>query len=155
MATTDPLAAEFGELAAGLRQAGETGLIREITDAIHRAAGPIPGEIRAGLVPKLPNRYAGVLKEDVQFGVAVRASRADPGVSVYGRNRTKRRRLRRLDVGILEHPLFGDRDRWYRQDVTPRFFSQPVHDATPRVRAEMEAAISRINDQIWARVHRV
>jgi hypothetical protein len=154
MPTADVLAAEFSELARGLHHAGDTSLYNEISGAIDQAAGPVPGEIRTGLAPKMPNRYAATLNAELAAGVQVRRGRADPGVTVWARTRGPRRvRLRRLDQGILEHPLFGNREFWYRQAVRPGWFTQPNQDAAPRVRASLEAALERVKDQIWAGVH--
>lgn len=158
MATVDALADDLAALARSLRDAGDEGLRREVTSAIRRAAGTIPPAIRAGMADRHPRRYFdGTLRADTQIGVRVQAGTSGT-VSVYARTRgtpRHQRKLRRLDEGFLTHPLFGDRDhQWYTQAVTPGWFTQPAGDAQPRVRREIEDALDRVKDQIWAGVHR-
>jgi hypothetical protein len=56
----------------------------------------------------------------------------------------KKRKLARSDAGILTHPLFGDRDHWYDQHVTPGWFTRPCEDAAPRVRQEVIDALDNV-----------
>ncbi len=144
-------ATELEALAFRLRRLGDGGLVRELTEAMRRAAGQVPDEIRAGLVPespKLPNRYAAELDADVRIGVNVRTTGSDPGVSVTGTTRSGRaRKLRRLDAGRLTHPVYGNREVWRTQEepsVQPGWFTGPARDAEPRVRAEIEQVLRDI-----------
>lgn len=149
----DTTSAELGRLAARLRATGEGGLQRELSDAIQRAAEPIPQAVRRGLPAHMPARYAAVLDADLSF----RTSRYGGTVTLTahpGRNRA----LPRLNRGVLGHPVFGMRARgnlrrwaaWSDQEdgVTAGFFTGPVEDDKPRVREEVEAAIKRIGDSL-------
>jgi hypothetical protein len=78
-------AAELEALAFRLRRAGDTDLLREVTKAMRDAVEPVQDQIRAGLVPHLPNPYAAALDEDLRLGVNVRTTDRDPGVAVTGR----------------------------------------------------------------------
>jgi hypothetical protein len=154
MAGLNDAATELEALAFRLRRAGEEELLREITKAMRKAAAPVPDEIRAGLKPKLPDRYAAVLEEDVRLGVNVRTAGSDPGVSVTGTPAGKARRLRSLDAGILHHPLWGDREHWYRQgepSVRPGWFTGPAEAAGPRVRDGIEKALAGVADRAAGR----
>ena len=145
MAGLDDAASELESIARHLRLAGEGELVRELTRAMRDAVDPVPDDIRAGLKPKLPDPYADVLDEEVRIGISVRTSGSDPRVSVTGTTPGgKRRRLNRLDSGIIEHPLWGDRSRWRKQEETPGWFTGPARDATPRVRAEIEQALEDV-----------
>ena len=157
-AATDQAALDLAELAQNLRDIGETGLKRELVTSIRHAADSIPPAVRRGLIPRLPNRYAAVLDADLDMGNYVHTSAADVGVWEYARPRVKQRRLPRLNAGVLWHPVFADRTAprrtwtWREQglpSVRPGFFSGPVEDATPRVRDDIEAAISRVRDEVW------
>ena len=110
---------------------------------MHRSVDPVPGRIRDGLKPKLPDRYAEVLDADLDIKVTVRNSGGDAvaRVTATTRGAAGRRRLRRLDRGTLEHPLWGDRSRWFMQEVAPGWFTGPPEDAAPRVRAALEQAL--------------
>jgi hypothetical protein len=142
-------ASELESIARHLRRAGEGELARELTKAMRRAVDPVRDEIRAGLKPKLPDRYAETLDADLRLGISVRTGERNPGVSVTGSPVVKARKLRNLDAGRLTHPLFGDREHWFTQvgtaqGVTPGWFSGPAEAATPRVRAAIEQALEDV-----------
>jgi hypothetical protein len=150
MAGLADAAAELEALAFRLRRAGAGELIREVTRAMRDAVVPVQGQIRAGLKPKLPDRYAADLEADVRLGVNVRTNERDPGVSVTGKALGKTRKLRNLDEGRLTHPLFGNREHWYTQEepsVQPGWFTGPARAAGPRVRAEIEKALEDVADR--------
>jgi|SRR6516162_9488893 hypothetical protein len=148
--TTDAAAQDLATLARNLRDAGETGLRRDLLAAIKHAAATIPPVVRVQLPDRMPDRYAAVLGPDLDMGSSTRTTGTEIGVSVYARPRgRKKRKLPRLDYGILTHPLFGDRKYWYDQAITRGFFSGPVEDAAPRVRADMIDAIDHTSDELW------
>lgn len=163
MTTTDALADDLARLAKACREAGEVGLKRELTDAINKAAEPVPDAIRASLKPHLPDRYAEVLDADLKITVSIRTG-AGAGVTIQATAPTGRgrrgRALPAINAGILRHPVFaqGPRRSWHWKDqelpsVQPDFFSQPVHDAAPQVRKEIENALDGLNAKIWAATH--
>lgn len=140
------MASELEAIAFRLRSAGEDGLARELTRAMRDAVAPVPGLIRAGLRPHLPDPYADALDADLDIRTIARSgSGADAAVSVYAQTRSgKRRRLRRLEGGVLEHPVFGDRSDWKKQgepSVQPGWFSGPASGDAPRVRDALEQAV--------------
>jgi len=145
------MASELEAVAFRLRRAGEEDLARELTAGMRRGVEPVPDKIRAGLKPHLPDRYAALLDEDTSITVVVRNSGADATASVRATNASlRKRKLNRLDAGILWHPLFGrfprgdPRNRWFGQgepSVQPGWFTGPAEDAAPEVRAELEQAL--------------
>jgi len=142
------LASQLEAAAVRLRRAGEGGLERELTAAMRRAVQPVPGRIRDGLKPHLPDRYAADLA-DVDIKVITRSGSAatDAVVSVYAKAAGKARKLRRLDAGILSHPVFGNREHWATQgapSVHPGWFTGPAEEAAPRVRAELEKTLADV-----------
>jgi hypothetical protein len=150
MAGLADAASELEALAFRLRRAGDTEVLAEITKAMRGAVIPVQAEIRAGLDPHLPNRYAAVLDADVRIGTNVRTTGSDPGVSITGTPIAKTRKLRYLDEGRLTHPLFGDRERWYTQrepSVQPGWFTGPAEAAGPRVRDGIEKALADVADK--------
>lgn len=141
----DYLATELEHVARHLALAGDTGLRKELQDAVTRATRTVPEAIRGGLDAHLPNRYAGDLSADLRITVSKRYGQRDPGITVTATTRgAKRRKLRRLNRGILEHPLWGNRDHWYAQAVTPGWFTGPAEQAGERARAEIEMAMDRV-----------
>ena len=145
------MASELEAIAFRLRRAGDEDLARELAAGMRRAVRPVPDKIRAGLAPKLPDRYAKVLGDDTSITVAVRNSGADASASVVAANASfRKRKLGRLDAGILWHPLFGrfprgdPRNRWFEQgepSVQRGWFTGPAEDAAPDVRAALEQAL--------------
>jgi len=156
VSSLDATADELARLSAALREAGETEWRKQVTQGIKDAADGIPDAIRAGMKPHLPNRYADVLAKDTRLTISVKTGITDPGVFVVGKNSGKQRKLNMINAGILRHPLFGDRNRWYAQElpsVRPGWFDDPCQAAKPEVRAEIEAALEQVNAIIWAAVH--
>ena len=154
-------ATEFAALAYALREAGETGLKRELDKALNDAAQPLAKTIgRVGhLQGFMPDRYAGVLAPDLKVTVRKRSTGTSPGVTLVasapligGRPSRRGRNVPRLNRGVLAHPLFGDREHWYYQTdgVTRGFFDRPVEDARPQVRRQIEQALARTRDKIYA-----
>jgi len=144
------LASQLEAAAFRLRRAGEGDLARQLTAAMRRGVAPVPGRIRDGLRPHLPDRYAAALA-DVDIKTITRAGSAttDAVVSVYAKAAGKARRLKNLDEGRLTHPLFGNREHWYTQvgatqGVEPGWFTGPAEEAAPRVRAELEKALEDV-----------
>jgi hypothetical protein len=147
MAGLADAAAELEALAFRLRRAGDGELVREVTRAMRDAVVPVQDQIRAGLKPKLPDRYAADLEADLRLGTNVRTNERDPGVAITGTTTGKGRKLRRLDAGLLTHPVYGNREHWSTQaepSVQPGWFSGPAQDAAPRVRAGIEQALEDV-----------
>ena len=145
------MASELEAIAFRLRAAGQHDLARELNAAMRRGVQPVPGMIRAGLRPHLPDPYAEVLDADLDIKTITRNSGGDAVVSVYAQTRSgKGRKLTRLERGVLEHPLCGDREHWYKQgepSVHPGWFNGPCKDDAPRVRAELEQALRDVADK--------
>ena len=140
------MASELEAAAVRLRRAGQDDLARELTAAMRRGVAPVPDKISAGLDPHLPNRYAADLAASMDIRTITRGGSAttDAVVSVVAQARGKNRRLRSLDAGVLHHPLWGDREHWYRQAVQPGWFTGPCEAEEPRVRAELEQALKDV-----------
>ena len=136
------MASELEAIAFRLRRAGSEDLAREITAAMRDGVQPVPDAIRDGLKPKLPDRYAAALEEDLDIKVTARNAGGDAVLSVTATTRSAgRRRIRRLDRGVLEHPLWGNRRHWYGQQVGPGWFTGPCEDRRGPVRAGLEQAL--------------
>ena len=54
--------------------------------------------------------------------------------------------LRSLDEGRLRHPLFGDREHWYQQNLKPGWFTGSLNDAANSavVRRELLRALHEV-----------
>ena len=154
MADVNTAALAFKTLSDRLRFEAEEDLRRELSNAINRAARPAVAAIRRDMPEHMPNRYADVLRSDVPITIRQQSARRNFGVRVTASERgartVERRRLLRLDRGVLEHPLFGNRKRWYSQEVRPLFFEEPImaqhqqiRDAVIRAMGDVAAKLTR------------
>lgn len=154
-------AAELESVARELRRQADGQLFRELTDAMRRGVEPAKEQVRAGLETRHPKRYfAETLAPDLDLTVSVSTTGREPGVTLIarprgqtgtGRRAAGRRKLKRLDGGVLEHPLFGDRTAWFKQDVEPGFFTGPCQAADAQVTGELATALERVADQVDAK----
>lgn len=141
--------ADFKALSDRLKEAGETGLRRELYKAIDKGARELTDEIKSAehLKPYMPDPYAEVLAADLSVRIFKRSGR-DPHLTVRAEGRTKKRKLVQLDErGVLVHPVFGRglRKDWIWRDqfshVRQGFFSDPVNHAAPQIREKILAAM--------------
>ena len=58
--------------------------------------------------------------------------------------------LKRLDGGIVRHPVFGNREVWKDQAVTPRWWSKPMEAGQAAVAAEVVASVNRVSALFYA-----
>jgi len=150
---------QLRELALRLKDAGEEGkgFRRELMTQIDKAAQPLARKIASleHLKPYMPDRYAAALAEDI----SVRAQKifaASPRVTVSCRTRGERRRkVRLLDAGFINHPVFGrgPRDEWdwwngQTGGMKPGFFTDPCRGATPQIREKVLQALTETERKI-------
>lgn len=137
-------------LAARLKEAGEEGqgFRRDLMQQITAAAEPLTSEIAspAHLRAYMPARYAGVLAGDISV-TAQRIFARDPRISVRAKGRVHKRKVRLVDDGRLNHPVFAEGPRsgwdWVTQTdgMKPGFFTEPCEKAAPDIRAHVLAAM--------------
>lgn len=99
---------------------------------------------------RLPSGYAPIMARSVK--VATRVTLASSGVKatvrVSARGRVEKRDVNRINAGMLRHPLFGRRLRWYTTMVKPRFVSDPIDLLAKRVGDGAERAADDTADEI-------
>ena len=146
-------AEQLRALGARLKEAGDEGkgFRRELMNQLTEAAKPLVREIAdpAHLKPYMPDRYAVVLAGDLSVG-AQRILTSNPRVSIQAKSRVRRRKVRQLDAGVIQHPLFGDRKHWYKQTggMRPGFFTDPCEKAAPDIREHVLAALTETERKI-------
>lgn len=136
---------DFAALSRRLKEAGETGLARSLRKALKDAAAPITSEISdvEHLKSYMPGAYAAVLAADVKVTTTQRGSIRSPGVRIEAAGRVKKRKVSRLNSGVLAHPVFGDRDVWVTQlrGMRAGFFDDPCSRSGPQVRDQILKAM--------------
>lgn len=146
-------ALQFGVLAKHLKDTGQGGLRKGLYKAINDAARPLAREISRveHLKPYMPDRYAPILAADLTVTVSKRTSDANPGVTLRAKGRQRARKVRYLDRGFINHPVYatGPRDEWRWANgqtggMKPGFFSDPTGHAAPEVRAAILREMTEI-----------
>ena len=161
MPALDQLALDLAGISARLKEAGEGGLQRRLAAGIGKAVEPVEQEVRDGLRAHMPDRYAEVIAAELEV---TRRTFQDPDgarVSVYGRTAgPEKRKVARLDAGVLWHPTFGrfprrdPRNHWSMMGephVKPGWWSDATEKVAPRARREIEDALNDVTERI---VHR-
>lgn len=155
MTTVGELSVQLAGISARLKEAAEGGLTRRLSQGIGRAVEPIEQEVRDGLRAHMPDRYAEVIASELKI---TRRTFQDPDgarVTVYAQTTgIGKRRIGRLDQGILWHPTFGNR-RLFREmgepHVTPGWWSDATDKAAPRARREIEDALNDVTERLVRR----
>jgi len=152
------VAARLGEISARLREAADGGMARRLSRGIGKAVEPIEAEVRDGLRPRMPDRYAQVIASELKVTRRTFTGPEEARVTVYAQTGgTAKRKIGRLDQGILFHPLFGRfprsdrRNQWFAMGephVRPGWWSDATEQATPRVRQEIEDALNDVTERL-------
>jgi hypothetical protein len=144
MSVDGPGREQLRALAARLKEAGDEGkgFKRELMRQLDEAAQPLAKKI-AGvehLKPYMPDRYAEVLAADLAV-TTQRLFGASPRVSVVAKAREHKRKIRIIEDGLINHPVYaqGRRRSWtwvngQTAGMRPGFFSDPCEEAVPDIR---------------------
>lgn len=145
---------KLGALSDALRRYGTTELEKDLYEAITKSVVPLVGAVKESLKEYLPDRYAEAVATTL-VERAVRLAGSNPGVRLSASAKTPRgsqRDLAKLNRGLLRHPLYGNRNWWYQQDVKKGFWDEPLQDETETVRAEIVKALDRIAKELAAKL---
>jgi hypothetical protein len=138
-------AEDYAALARRLKDAGETGLARALRKALNDAAAPIAREIAdpEHLKSYMPDRYAATLAADMKLSTLGTGSLRNPGVRIQAVGREKKRKVIKVNSGLLTHPLYGNREHWYTQldGMKSGFFDDPCSRSGPQVRDKILKAM--------------
>lgn len=138
-------AEELAALAKRLRQAGDKDLQRKLYAAINRSTKPLKAELPGSARRTLPRR--GGLAERVaksKYKTQRRTTGRAIGIRVTATNRME---IARMDRGVLRHKTFGHLP-WETQRVPPGWFTRPADAAAPAARAELDAAMKDITQEL-------
>lgn len=139
---------QFATLAKALGGAGKD-LKKELRKGLNKAVKPLGVKTKQGIGRYLPSGYAPTLKRAFRASTSIRLT-GNPSVTIKGRakGRRKQREIRAMDKGVLRHPVFGNRQVWVAQKVRPGFWSDPMREGGPAVRAEAANVIAETNAKI-------
>lgn len=139
-------AEEFGILARRLKEAGDKELRKELYAGINRSVKLLREDVKDAAEQQIPGRYGDILRSELKVSARKRAAGRNPAIYLLGK--AGNRDVSSLNRGRLRHPLFGNRRRWYNQQIRPGFWSQTLVNDAPRVRAELIEAIRRVAAKI-------
>lgn len=135
-------AAKLHHVYAELKELGDGALRRELTKAIREATKPAKEAVKASALSKLPKRggFAALVSASRVTNVVKTGSRS-AGVQIKAVNAGDN--IRATDAGNVRHPVFGNRQTWQDQKVTPGWFTEPLEAEAPKVQ---EAVIKALDD---------
>jgi hypothetical protein len=141
---------QLSRTARKIREAGRKDLPRQMTKALTRTVKPLTVAVKASLPGYMPDRYAAVLGKDLRLRTKIQTRGDGAGLRITGHapTRSDERDVKALESGILRHPLYGNRGWWYAQRITPGFFSEPISEGAPVVRAELNRVIAEFLQKI-------
>ena len=127
---------EFARLSRQLRELGDKELRRDLYKGIQRATKPLKEKAKDAARRDLPS--SGGLNEFVaksKFSTKTRGGGKEPGVRISvvkaGHD------IRRIDKGVLRHPVFGNMNVWVSQPVKPGWFTHTLAEESDPVRREL------------------
>jgi hypothetical protein len=133
-------AAELREVAVRLRATGQVGLQRRMYRNIRLATAPAAERVRASAMASLPRE--GGLNEWVAESViktSVTSGVRSAGVTL--RMRKTGHDLKKINEGVVRHPVYGNTKVWAVTNVQPGFFTRPLEAMRPEVTAACVAAM--------------
>ena len=133
-------------------------LRKALNKGVREAVKPATKKAAERLADGMPSAELQRKAKRVTLRTQVRTG-ADPGVTVgvpfkrgskTGLGSANARLVNRL--GLVRHPVFGDRSRWASTPVDGRgWFDKTVQDAAPEVRKGIEQAMQDVADEVVRR----
>lgn len=122
---------------------------KELRIGLNRATKPLKESVKEQLPLFMPANYAKVMRRAIKPKTVIRTGgMASVRITAIAKGRHKNRDVRALDRGTLRHPLWGNRAWWYAQKVKAGFWSTPMREGGPRVRAEVMDVIRTVNAKL-------
>ena len=141
MATPEAAARDMAQLGRQLKEAPKE-LTKQLRREMRAEAKPTIQDIKSYARAILPNR-GGLADRVAGQSYGLRSSFTNKGVGIKFVATMRMKSLKDIDAGRLRHPVFGNRDVWRQQSVTPGFFTGPIEDDVPRIRAAIVKAMER------------
>ena len=133
---------DLAKLGAALKKVGDKELKRELLAAIRAAGKPIKAAVQESARANLPSSggFADLVAAS-RMSMKTRLGGQKVGVRFEARNRHN---IKALDRGRLRHPLFGNKEHWFTQQVEAGWFSTPIQEMSQEIRVEVSDALARV-----------
>ena len=141
-----PTKGDIEQVAKALKSAGTKELRAKIRKAMSEETKPTRKAVKQSALDNLPkkgglNKWAAkVPNANTDFrpksaGIRIRIAKKGHDMAALNRGR-------------LRHPLFGDRKHWYTQAIAPGFFTKPIENDGPALKARLLVAIGEFMKQV-------
>lgn len=136
----------FLALSKALKAAGRTEMRKTLHKGMKDAVKPLVPKARESARESLP-KTGGLNKLVASASIRpqVRTGRNAYGVRIVVGSKPGARSTNR---GVIRHPVFGNREEWVEQKVSSGWFDDVMEAGVPAVRADVEAALARVVDDI-------
>ena len=137
----------FLKLSKALKEAGKTGLRKELHRAVSQAAKPLVPKVRESARDRLPK--GGGLNERIArkpYRAQTRTGATTAGVRIVGTKVDPRINAQ----GRVAHPVFGRSGSTVVQTVpgAKGYFDEPLRGSAPQVRADVVSVLEQFADRI-------
>lgn len=143
-------AEQLAVLAKALREVADKDLQRELYRGLNRVTKPVKEDIRKSAASKLPKR-GGLADRVAKSKIATkrRTGVRTAGIRIVG---TSGYDIKSMDRGVLRKPLFGNRQFWYHQPITPGWWTDPLEASADTVREELVEVLEDIAEQVVKKI---
>ena len=137
----------FDTLSAKFRAAGNEGkgLRKALYKEILRETKPLKQDAKRNAKAILPKR--GGLARRVaasSFSTKTRIIGAGAGVSIIAKGKGQARGVKQIDAGRVRHPIWGRKNRWVTQSVTPGWFTKAMEKGAGKIRDGVQRAVNDV-----------
>lgn len=143
-------AEEFGTLSRRLKAVGDRELRKELYRGLNRAAKPAKAKVKPNVAAEMPKKggAATFITTDLKVTQSNRGAGRNPGITIWSKSPHD---IRKINKGQLRHPVFGNRKKWATQSVPAGSFTDPIKEAAPEMRVEMERTIRDVAAKLGRR----
>ncbi len=133
---------QMKRLGAEFKQAGAGDLRKELLAEFRAEARPVIADLRKSAAETLPRR-GGLAQRVARSNIrsATRLTGTQVGLRITASNPIG---IRRINAGSVRHPLFGDRQHWYGQNVRAGWFDDPMRRHIGNFRQRAVTAMDRM-----------
>lgn len=123
---------------------------REMFRGINRATKEPRRQTLQELSERLPDAggASAAIRKDTKLNTKRNMRGRNVGIRIIAKSPRTVQRMN--NQGVLRHPLFGNRSRWFNQNVSglQGWFDEPLQRSAPQVRQEILEALDRAVDKI-------
>lgn len=118
---------ELARLGQRLRGAGDKTLLRELRNSMVKGTAPLTSLLRAAAPNYMPDGYEQTFVHALRSRTSVKTTGRTAAVDliVWADGRSRRRRVRQMNRGVIRHKTYG-RKPWHAQRIVAGFFSEPA-----------------------------